>query len=409
MENPICRNGLVAATLSVRFAGPNAAIAAELFAPGDPIWGIQVGGDSINVGAAGCCITGTNTWPAAEGPEHAIDGLGQKYLNFAKTMTGFVTTPSAGPSIATSIELWTANDAEERDPSGYQLWGTRRAITGSGPFSLTQFTLISAADITLPSQRNTGGGVPATPGGPGSLIVVFPNTEAFSSYLVVFPDVKNNPAANSMQIAEAQLYGVICNSGVDSDGDGFSDECDLCDGDDAAGDRDGDGVCDDIDGCPDDSEKDAPGICGCGTPDADSDADGVCDDIDPCPNDAADDSDGDGVCDSDDLCADGDDTVDTDADGVPDDCDDTPVGQAACCGGGLPMLMPLFLLGWKRRRRNRRPPSKTVRASRMDPLRHASSTCWRTACAAVQEGGVQSLGYALQHPQARLGTLACSY
>ena len=40
----------------------------------------------------------------------------------------------------------------------------------------------------------------------------------------------------------------------------------------------------------------------------------------PCP-----DEDEDGVCDSDDICTDGDDTVDSDGDGEPDDCDACPL------------------------------------------------------------------------------------
>ncbi len=151
---------------------------------------------------------------------------------------------------------------------------------------------------------------------------------------------------------------------LDSDGDGVCDDVDICEGDDATGDSDGDGVCDDIDACDGDDatgDSDGDGVCddidACNGDDAtgDSDGDGVCDDIDPCPSDAGDDSDGDGVCDSDDVCPGGDDTVDTDADGTPDDCDDTPAGQTACCGGGLPMLMPFMLLGWGWMRRRRMP------------------------------------------------------
>jgi hypothetical protein len=179
---------------------------AKIFAPGDDIWGIQVDGDIINVGVAGTA-GGVNNWPGAEAPENAINGVGQKYLNFGKTNTGFITTPSAGSSIATSITLWTANDAQPRDPSGYQVWGTNVEIAGSGPFSLTDFAAISTGDITLPSSRNAGGDFPLLP--ENSLTVDFANTDVYASYLVVFPDVKDNPNANSMQIADVQLGGTI--------------------------------------------------------------------------------------------------------------------------------------------------------------------------------------------------------
>jgi len=50
-----------------------------------------------------------NAWPNAESPDHAIDGVGQKYLNFAKLNTGIVVTPSLGTAhgtIATGLQLW---------------------------------------------------------------------------------------------------------------------------------------------------------------------------------------------------------------------------------------------------------------------------------------------------------------
>jgi hypothetical protein len=113
---------------------------------------------------------------------------------------------------------------------------------------------------------------------------------------------------------------------ADADGDGVGDVCDLCDGDDASGDLDGDGVCNDID---------------------------------PCPLDNPDDSDGDSVCDSVDVCPGQDDTLDADGNGIR-DCllpPAPPAGQPTqdCCGGGMPMMMPLMLMGWKwGRRRSRR-------------------------------------------------------
>ncbi len=92
----------------------------------------------------------------------------------------------------------------------------------------------------------------------------------------------------------------------------------------------------------------APGVeyCICvGTPideivcKVDSDGDGFCDDIDQCEgfNDFAD-SDDDGVPDGCDLCPGEDDTIDTDEDGIPDACDDTPEG----CEGTM-AICPLFI------------------------------------------------------------------
>jgi hypothetical protein len=78
------------------------------------------------------------------------------------------------------------------------------------------------------------------------------------------------------------------------------------------GDADADGVCD-----PDD-------LCAEGNDGDDFDGDGVPDGCDPCPVDAPDDSDADGVCDSADACPGGDDAMDADSDGTADACDPCP-------------------------------------------------------------------------------------
>jgi hypothetical protein len=81
----------------------------------------------------------------------------------------------------------------------------------------------------------------------------------------------------------------------DCDANDIPDECEV--------DSDGDGVIDGCDGCPDDINKIAPGLCGCGVPDDDTD------------------SDGDGVADCVDACPGEDDNADADGDGAPDACD----------------------------------------------------------------------------------------
>jgi hypothetical protein len=126
--------------------------------------------------------------------------------------------------------------------------------------------------------------------------------------------------------------------GRDMDGDGVSDNNDLCPDDPqksdpgvcgcgvSDADRDGDGAANCEDLCINDANKGAPGVCGCGVADTDSDGDGVADCIDICAgsNDNVD-TDGDTVPDGCDICSGADDAVDTDGDGVPDGCD--------LCGG----------------------------------------------------------------------------
>ena len=113
-------------------------------------------------------------------------------------------------------------------------------------------------------------------------------------------------------IAGGDGCSAICTlEAADSDGDGVSDDLDVCHGFDDNIDADSDGVPDGCDPCPADNPDD-------------TDGDGVCDSYDPCPLDALDDIDGDGVCDSDDVCSGFDDTADADSDGTPDGCDLCP-------------------------------------------------------------------------------------
>jgi hypothetical protein len=132
-------------------------------------------------------------------------------------------------------------------------------------------------------------------------------------------------------------------STADSDGDGTPDCSDGCPNDPnkiAPGicgcgvsdvDTDGDGTPDCIDGCPNDPNKIAPGICGCGVSDVDTDGDGVPDCHDGCPTDPTKVAPG--------ICGCGVSDVDTDGDGVPDCHDGCPNDRnkiaPGICGCGV--------------------------------------------------------------------------
>ncbi len=204
------RTRLVASAALLFCAASLPCFGVPLLTPGDTIFGGQSDGTNFNVGTVGF-TGGANNWPGGEPPEAAIDGVGQKYLNFGELNTGFLVTPSvgaaAGGTRATSIKLWTANDAPDRDPASYSLFGTNSVIIGGGPFALSSFSLISSGSLALPTTRNTGGAAPLDDA--NSQTVSFANAQAFRSYLVIFPTVKNEAGANSMQIAEVQLDGTV--------------------------------------------------------------------------------------------------------------------------------------------------------------------------------------------------------
>ncbi len=181
------------------------ASAANLLVPSDPIIGGALIGSDFQVGVVGTA-GGAHNWPAADPPQDMINGIigggGEKYLNFFRLNTGVIITPAASASaslLINTMTLWTANDAVERDPSDYQLYGTNSAISGGGPFALSLFTLINEDSLALPADRDALADATGF-----SQTVTIGATAAYTSYLLVFPNVKG-PAGNSMQISEVQF------------------------------------------------------------------------------------------------------------------------------------------------------------------------------------------------------------
>jgi hypothetical protein len=166
-------------------------------------------------------VNGTNDGDANAGPppggevvSHAIDGVGQKYLNFLDLGSGLAVSPSAGPSIVNRVRLYTANDEEPRDPASILIEGSNAAIGGP-------FTSIFQGDLALPAGRNAGGTGNVYQSATDQPIdamgttmfqfqdLTFTNTVAYQHYRVTFPTLKNAAMANSMQIGEVQLIGTI--------------------------------------------------------------------------------------------------------------------------------------------------------------------------------------------------------
>ena len=205
LSTPMKRASVLAAIIAA--VGLQTARAVVITQPADPIGGGQANGETtgsiFTIGGVGS--TG-DTWPAAEAPGFAIDGLlTTKYLNFGKTLTGYVVTPSAGPSIVTGLFLSTANDSPARDPFTFSLFGsnsvTASNVTGT-VFNLSNFTQIvldASTNLTTDPGRNT-----ADPTQP-----TFANSTAYTTYLLVFPTVRDAASANSMQIGEAELTGTL--------------------------------------------------------------------------------------------------------------------------------------------------------------------------------------------------------
>ncbi|MCS7089642.1 MAG: hypothetical protein RMN51_02015 [Verrucomicrobiota bacterium] len=147
--------------------------------------------------------------PAAETVDRAIDNTVQKYLNFDAYDTappfvgpqGFVVQPSVGATIVRGVRIYTANDVEARDPADV-------VIEGSNDGGLS-WTLISSNALALPSGRNTVTTETIDPLRHFHQEVMFANTIPYALYRVQFYNVKNNVTANSVQIAEIELLGLV--------------------------------------------------------------------------------------------------------------------------------------------------------------------------------------------------------
>lgn len=99
----------------------------DITCPGDAIKGIPDDGD----------------WPAAEAPPFVIDDNPYtKFLHFKgdDQTSGFQVTPALNGLVVTGLSFTTGNDAPERDPVAFEIYGSNGTIDGP-------YTLIASGDI----------------------------------------------------------------------------------------------------------------------------------------------------------------------------------------------------------------------------------------------------------------------
>lgn len=145
-------------------------------------------------------------------------GLETKYLNFGGNKSGFIVTPAAGPKAVTSLQITTANDAPERDPTSYEIYGTNATILSGENSQGTNeaWTLIASGTLTLPEERETTGDV-----------VSFANGTTYKSYKIIFPTVRDDTDGDLMQISGIQFFDSAVASNADFDGNGIVDGNDF--------------------------------------------------------------------------------------------------------------------------------------------------------------------------------------
>ena len=136
----------------------------------------------------------SNNSPSNETAVNAFDGnVGTKYLNFDKQNAGVTVKLSQG-RVVQKFTITTANDAVERDPASYKLYGSNDGVN---------WTLLSEGPLSLSDNRYTVSGE-----------IAVANTNAYIYYFIKFPSIKNN-SGNSVQISEVTYYYDL-NDGVTS-------------------------------------------------------------------------------------------------------------------------------------------------------------------------------------------------
>ena len=156
--------------------------------------------------------------PFDQGAYAIADGDLAQYVNFGRgpkgeATTGFVgpvgvtaiAAPGTGYTVATGIRFMTAWSHPESDPANYKLEGSTDGVT---------WTQIAGAPISLPTQRNWGGG--ETDDSSDVLKeVTFANSTPYLDYRVTFTNIVNAAtASNGLQIAEIEILAQEDNTSV---------------------------------------------------------------------------------------------------------------------------------------------------------------------------------------------------
>jgi hypothetical protein len=130
-------------------------------------------------------IPTTSNSPSNEGPNNAFDNNpNTKYLNFDKQNAGVTVKLNQG-RVVQKFTITTANDAVERDPTSYKLYGSNDG---------SSWVLISEGALSLSDSRFSVSGD-----------IAVANTTAYAYYFIKFPSIKNN-IGNSVQVSEITYY-----------------------------------------------------------------------------------------------------------------------------------------------------------------------------------------------------------
>ena len=149
-------------------------------------------------------VASSSNSPGSEGVANAVDGTQAKYLNFdsandAKT-SGFIVTPSVGPTTITGIGLQSANDAPDRDVKTFTIEGSND--TNIVDFASGTWTPIATVDNITPWSTLFAGNDRYQ-----WQYFYFTNKTAFKHYRWTVTHTQG-PSTCCMQVAEVQFLAV---------------------------------------------------------------------------------------------------------------------------------------------------------------------------------------------------------
>lgn len=191
------------------FAGVSRAaliVNGDVTAPGDPISAVAaIAGSPTSTLATVGTVAGANNYPAGEPPSAAIDNIlstappSNKYLNFAETGAGFITTLATnGPTASlTGFQFYTGNDAFERDPLTITIEGTNDPNPTTTLNSTWTLIYNGVSGLATDPGRNAL----------GSTVNLPVASAQFASYRVLVTSVRDGATANSFQFGELNLIG----------------------------------------------------------------------------------------------------------------------------------------------------------------------------------------------------------
>jgi hypothetical protein len=160
-----------------------------------------------------------NTNTGVEGPASAFDeNNANKWFSAARQFGGLIITPAGGSAQVQSLSFTTGNDASNRDPVNFQLFGTNVPVTtvDNGTGLENAWTLIGSgatgiapSSVIATARSTTVGPINVT------------NPNSYSAYKIVFPTLRSgNDAANTpadpagIQVSEVRMFNQPGGGGV---------------------------------------------------------------------------------------------------------------------------------------------------------------------------------------------------